>query len=112
MEKIIQRAKYAEKHVARRAAKRKQYLENTESWQRKQQAQRMARAYNQNLVAERRHRAEDWTLGPLAPRRDVGERAKSYGALNIYDFMPPDVDPGQRPAFVPRKMDSTCHGGN
>lgn len=30
---------------------------------------------------ERRDRREDWELGPLAPRRDVGDMKNHYGAL-------------------------------
>lgn len=100
MEKVLQRAKYAEGQAVKRMKKRKKYIRNTEDWQRLQNTQRIGRVFNQNLVAARKNRALDWNLGALAPRRDIGEKATSYGAMSIYDFNLPEVAHQERPAFM------------
>lgn len=102
MEKVLQRAKYAERQALKRNSKKKAYLESTEAWQRKQNNQRLARVHYRNLVDARKNRQLDWSLGVLAPRRDVGEKAKKYGAFSIYDFnMPEVVEKKDQLDFVP-----------
>lgn len=101
MEKVLQRAKYAERQALKRSAKKKAYLENTEAWQRKQNTQRLGRVFNKNLVDARKNRNVDWNLGALAPRRDVGEKATSYGSMSIYDFNLPELGRDEQMDFVP-----------
>lgn len=101
MEKVLRRAKYAEKQATKRASKRAAYLENTEAWQRTQSSQRIRRNLNNNIVAARRNRAEDWKLGPLAPRRDIGEKAANYGSMSIYDFNLPELGEKEKVKYAP-----------
>lgn len=101
MEKVLRRAKYAERQATKKLQKRKTYLENTEAWQRKQNTQRMKRVFTQNIVDARKNRREDWQLGALAPRRDVGEKANTYGSLSIYDFHLPELAAEEKLKFYP-----------
>lgn len=70
--------------------------ERTEIWQRRQNEIRIGRNYKQIRVNAMKARQEDWLKGPLAPRRDVGEKAKTYGAMSIYDVQLPEVDKKQQ----------------
>lgn len=101
MEKVLQRAKYAERQALKRTKKRREYLENGEAWARKNANQRLAKNHGQNFVAARKNRQMDWSLGALAPRRDIGERAVSYGAYDIMDFQLPEVGEKEQPHFIP-----------
>lgn len=39
------------------------------------------------------NRRIDWESGTLAPRRDVGDKTKTYGAQSLYNMVMPDKDP-------------------
>ena len=41
---------------------------------------------NQHLKTARQIRKEDYELGPLAPRRDVGKDAETYGTVDSVRF--------------------------
>ena len=101
MERVLRRAKYAERQARKKVNKRKAFLESTEDWQRMQQTRRIVRVYNQNIVEARKNRREDWELGPLAPRRDAGEKSKTYGTYSVYDFSLPELGKKERMDFVP-----------
>jgi len=59
------------KKFAAKKARRKIIAENSEQ----------TRERNSLIRAARVARREDWELGPLAPRRDVGEGAETYGTV-------------------------------
>lgn len=101
MEKVLRRAKYAERQARKKFSKRKAFLESTEDWQRMQNTRRMVRQYNQNIVEARKNRREDWELGPLAPRRDAGDKSKTYGTYSVYDFSLPELGKREQMKFVP-----------
>jgi large subunit ribosomal protein L24 len=50
--------------------------------------------------AERQRRKEDWLQGPLAPQRDTGVEAKSFGAVTPETLYPPKVRPDRRRKFI------------
>lgn len=45
----------------------------------------------ENIKAARQARWEDWAKGPLAPKRDTGTKALSYGALDAVVMHPPKI---------------------
>ena len=49
---------------------------------RRRQDFRIRRAELDNIREARSNRREDYELGPLAPRRDIGEKVDTYGAFN------------------------------
>ena len=73
MDKILKRTSYAKAYVARRkirdAAGRAKLRRSLSLNQQKQ-------------LATERKRREDWFLGPIAPRRDAGQDAETYGTLS------------------------------
>ena len=99
MQKVIQRTKAAQRQAVRRLQKEKEHIERGQAYNRRQEAQRV-RKYNSSLIADaRKNRKEDWALGPLAPRRDVGDNADSYGSVPIFNFQLPDKNPNVRPKW-------------
>jgi len=99
MQKIAQRAKAAQRQANRRLQKDKDHIERGKAYQRRTEAQRV-RQYNSSLIVDaRKNRQEDWALGPLAPRRDVGDKADSYGSVPIFNFQLPDKNPNVRPKW-------------
>lgn len=54
------------------------------------------------VKAARQARREDWELGPLAPKRDVGDVAEKYGAASPYLLRPPPLsEKEQKKALEP-----------
>ena len=47
----------------------------------------------------RRNQREDWDLGPLAPKRDVGQNAETYGAMDGRRARLEEVEKEQRIRF-------------
>lgn len=41
---------------------------------------------NQHIKTTRKNRKEDYDLGPLAPRRDIGKDAETYGTVDSIRF--------------------------
>ena len=81
MQKVLSRSALAKRQAERRATKKaaeKAIEKRRTSWRERKQISGLNKTIYR---AERAARREDWILGPLAPRRDVGEAAKTYGAL-------------------------------
>ena len=97
----MQRAKQASRVVERQKKRRREELERGEAWERRVNRDRLVRSTNENIRTARKNRQEDWATGALAPRRDVGDKAETYGALTIYDIHLPDKSPQDRPKFIP-----------
>ncbi|SMR60951.1 unnamed protein product [Zymoseptoria tritici ST99CH_1E4] len=103
MQKLIARTERAQRSALRAANKAKEHKLNAEAWERNQNKQRLVRHTNDLIREERKNRRHDWERGPLAPRRDVGENQKTYGAHSIYTTPRPELDPEKRPEFFPFK---------
>ncbi|TGO67765.1 hypothetical protein BOTNAR_0036g00420 [Botryotinia narcissicola] len=84
MQKVIRRTILAEKQAARRLARRqrKNELYAFALWQdrMKQWGAENLRRMKENKVVRR----EDWELNELAPKRDVGSQAETYGAIQAH----------------------------
>lgn len=90
MQKVIQRSQHAKRQADRRLREMIKHNEKGEAWSRRQEAVRL-RAYNHNLIKEAREkRKEDWARGALAPRRDVGEHAETYGSVGLFNMNLPE----------------------
>ncbi|EEQ28271.1 hypothetical protein McanMca71_006554 [Microsporum canis] len=61
-------------------------------------------AYNRSLldeaIEERKNRREDWLKGPLAPRRNIGERDILYGTISTNRLRLPKVPESKRVKYV------------
>lgn len=82
MQKVIQRTIFAEKQAARRLSKKKDKAANAWQNSRRIEHERRLKTATSNLAAARQARVEDRELGPLAPRRDVGDNMNSYGTVD------------------------------
>ncbi|KAK2591735.1 hypothetical protein QQS21_010556 [Conoideocrella luteorostrata] len=79
MQKLVKRAAQAQRQATRRAQQRMEQ-ENIDNRIRNRQALRSAVSeVRQNLKDARQARKEDWEMGPLAPKRDLG--FNNYGAF-------------------------------
>lgn len=101
MQKVIQRTARAQRVATRKHARLKAHKDAGEAWERGQQIQRIAKANSTNIKTARRNRKEDWELGPLAPRRDVGDKVENYGAMSMYDVNPPELQEKDKPKWYP-----------
>ncbi|KIX95476.1 uncharacterized protein Z520_08993 [Fonsecaea multimorphosa CBS 102226] len=78
-----------------KATRRKNYEKLREDW--KEYETRLVqteKVKNAHIKAERRARREDWIMGPLAPKRDVGTKQNFYGTVSNLLY--------QGPVFPPR----------
>ncbi|OAA44265.1 KOW motif containing protein [Metarhizium rileyi] len=79
MQKLVKRAAQAQRQATRRAQQQME-RENVDHRMRNRQALRSAVSeVRQNLKDARQARKEDWEMGPLAPKRDLG--FNDYGAF-------------------------------
>lgn len=96
MQKVIQRTATARKQAQKKLfrAKREEKLVDRKDLLR--QRKEYGRALNDNAKAAREARWEDWTKGPLAPKRDAGKQANTFGALDAAVMNPPKIPARQR----------------
>lgn len=99
MQKVIQRSQYAKQYAKRKIKARKENLQADEVWELRQSRFRQNRETAQFFRDARSNRKADWETGTLAPRRDVGEKATTYGAMSVYNFQPVDLNPKDRPKW-------------
>jgi len=82
MQKVLRRTALAERQALCRAKVRKSKYDSEKRTLDLQEAIVHRRLINQNLKNARITRREDWQLGPLAPKRDVGAQKDTYGTSN------------------------------
>jgi large subunit ribosomal protein L24 len=78
-EKLLLRAQYAKLKAQRRLDRDKDAKVKDEEREARRAILHQRKFFTNQLVAARKARREDWELGPLAPRRDVGDQALKYG---------------------------------
>jgi large subunit ribosomal protein L24 len=81
MQKVIQRTVSAEKQAARRLAKRKDKIARDWAKSNREQVNFARSDEIAQIKNARLARKEDYELGPLAPRRDVGAAKETYGTI-------------------------------
>ncbi|KAI9801297.1 MAG: hypothetical protein M1833_002867 [Piccolia ochrophora] len=82
MQKVLRRTALAKAHVAKRIANAAEKRAAAERKAKKFEHRSVAQEASQDVRDERRRRREDWDLGPLAPKRDVGDQTGTYGAMD------------------------------
>ncbi|KUJ12017.1 uncharacterized protein LY89DRAFT_593978 [Mollisia scopiformis] len=82
MQKVIRRSVLAEKQAARRHAKRKETATREWAKSNREQDRHLRREAIDQLKQARLNRREDWELGSLAPKRDVGKSKDTYGTIH------------------------------
>jgi large subunit ribosomal protein L24 len=92
MQKVIRRTILAERQAARRQAKRKDKLSREWAKTNREQNNYNRKDVTSQLKQARLDRREDWELGPLAPRRDVGDKKESYGTVSTQRLRGPILE--------------------
>jgi len=81
MQKVIRRTQLAVAQANRRRLKKKELITKERSILSRFHKSQVYTVQQENLKRSRIERNEDWELGPLAPRRDVGNLKETYGTL-------------------------------
>ncbi|KAL2073137.1 hypothetical protein VTL71DRAFT_10461 [Oculimacula yallundae] len=83
MQKVFRHTVLAEKQAARRSARRLD-TDLRLKWKNEREQNNYHRKDEiQQIKDARFNRREDYDLGPLAPRRDVGDRKETYGSISL-----------------------------
>lgn len=82
MQKVIRRTVFAERQAARRLAKRKEIATREWAKSNRELLNYTRKDETSQIKAAKLARTEDWELGPLAPRRDVGNSKETYGTID------------------------------
>jgi large subunit ribosomal protein L24 len=82
MQKLLRRHLLAKAQQARKLKRAKEVEERLLNSSLRRQLKMMNQEQRDLRLAERTARREDWDMGPLAPRRDVGEDGDFYGGMN------------------------------
>jgi large subunit ribosomal protein L24 len=91
MQKVIQRTASARKQVQKKLFRAKQQEEMMDRRETTRSRKEYNRAMIDNLKEARHARWEDWQKGDLAPKRDTGLEASTYGAVNAALMHPPRI---------------------
>lgn len=82
MQKVIRRTVLAEKQAARRLAKRKDAAARELRKSTREQVNFLRRDEVKDIKNARKAQREDYELGSLAPKRDVGLNKDTYGTIH------------------------------
>ncbi|KAI9715957.1 MAG: hypothetical protein M1812_005591 [Candelaria pacifica] len=99
MQKVLQRTANAKKQHARKLEKFRVKREQTQRSIDAQQFSPVGKQIQQDLKNARKARREDWELGPLAPRRNVGTDSDLYGATDPRRLRGPEIPEEKRIEF-------------
>ncbi|KAI1007150.1 hypothetical protein K3495_g1073 [Podosphaera aphanis] len=95
MQKLLRKATMAKGQLARRTAKLKAKQERDQQKSNRENAAYLYRQKKSLIEESRKVRREDWELGPLAPKRDVGNQTETYGAVDGHLIQGPRLSPEQ-----------------
>lgn len=79
MQKLVKRAAQAQRQAMRQGRRQAEQINIDQKNRNRHVARAAVAEVRQNLLDARRARKEDWEMGPLAPKRDLG--FNNYGAL-------------------------------
>jgi large subunit ribosomal protein L24 len=82
MQKVIRRSVLAKAQAVRRLARRKERDIRITNRSKREQENYVKKEVATDIKAARLARREDWELGPLAPKRDVGLKKDTYGTIS------------------------------
>ncbi|KFY13799.1 hypothetical protein V491_06271, partial [Pseudogymnoascus sp. VKM F-3775] len=84
MQAVIRRTVLAERQAARRLVKRRIKNHHEEMKTRREHERFAQKNLTGDIKTARAARREDYDLGPLAPRRDVGLKKDTYGTIHSH----------------------------
>lgn len=82
MQKVLRRSALAERQAARRTQNYKSRIRSVKRKEAELETRAQQKILHGNLKAARLARREDWLLGPLAPKRDVGHQKGTFGTID------------------------------
>lgn len=91
----------AKRQAARKAQKVTEMDKAFDKRQARKELQQVKTLGNKTIVEARKRRREDWLLGPLAPRRDIGDMREKYATVDSRRTQLPDVHPDHRLKLSP-----------
>ena len=94
MQKVLRRTHLAKGQARRKAEKEKQIKAINLHRYIKRQQKPLNAEHRDAVRAARKVQREDWTLGALAPKRDVGDDVHKYGTVSVRRLQPP-VEKGE-----------------
>jgi large subunit ribosomal protein L24 len=83
MQKLLRRAALADAQAARRLARKKERFLRQKAKSAREQELHAKREESSYIKTARKVRREDWELGDLAPRRDVGSKKDTYATVSM-----------------------------
>jgi large subunit ribosomal protein L24 len=83
MQKLLRRAALADVQAARRLARKKDRYARQKAKTAREQSLQAKKEDSFNIKTARKVRREDWELGDLAPRRDVGLKKDTYATVGL-----------------------------
>lgn len=101
MQALLKRTQMAERQAARRLMKRKEKTTRMEGRERRRQEQFVRNQELSDVKAAQIARREDYELGPLAPKRDVGKAKDTYGTIHTNRMRGQELTPKQRKEINP-----------
>ncbi|KAL8719575.1 MAG: hypothetical protein Q9225_003427, partial [Loekoesia sp. 1 TL-2023] len=108
MQKLLKRTSQVQKQAARRnRIARSKNASDTRKLLRMQEKVHN-RARKELYVSARQAQREDWYLGPLAPRRDVGDKAETYGTVPLRMIENVEKMAGKWKKYGIREGDRVC----
>ena len=96
MQKVIQRTAMAERQATRKALLRSQQEAKIKHSIDRSQREQVRTLEIKDIKAARKALREDWELGPLAPRRDVGALKDTYGTMDPRRLHPSAPEPSKK----------------
>jgi large subunit ribosomal protein L24 len=96
MQKVLRRTVLAEKQAARRLSKKRDKKRFEAAKGNREQNAFVRRDVAKEIKQRRFERREDWELGPLAPRRDVGDKKDTFGTVSTQRMRGPTLTTPER----------------
>ena len=96
MQKVLRRTVLAEKQAARRLSKKRDKKRFEAAKGNREQNAFFRRDVAKEIKQRRFERREDWELGPLAPRRDVGDKKDTFGTVSTQRMRGPTLTTPER----------------
>ncbi|KAL8785537.1 MAG: hypothetical protein Q9213_003285, partial [Squamulea squamosa] len=108
MQKLLKRTSQVQKQAARRQRIAKSKNDSDTRKLQHNQLKVHNQARREVFVSARQAQREDWFLGPLAPRRDVGDKAETYGTVPLRLVESPEKMDGKWKKWGIREGDRVC----
>lgn len=101
MQKVLRRSQNATRLAVKKNKDFQKSKERADLKLYNQNVRRIQRSVANNIKDARKNRRIDWEAGSLAPRRDVGDKAETYGTTSLFDFHAPNLLQKDRKTWIP-----------